>query len=196
VTKTELLLVQLDNVKDCSSSSLVVLSLCYQLCSKDVVASFEFRVQHFVGEASPTDGNSSQDTITLVLVHHQTRFNSTRLFVGVGDNTTNEMGLSLVESDHKVIKLALEIGGDSLATTLLLATSIILGSFKGLSWMISEALNHERIASVLDHLNNGIVEGILVFVQPASQVVGDSGSIVDDCEMRIGVRSGVGLGKL
>merc|ERR1712012_696277 len=56
--------------------------------------------------------------------------------------------------------------------------------------------NHERVASVLDHLNNGVIERILVLLQPASQVVGDSGGVVDDGKVRIRVRSGVGLGEV
>ena len=35
----------------------------------------EFVVQYLVGEASATDGNSSKDTVALVLVHDQARLN-------------------------------------------------------------------------------------------------------------------------
>merc|ERR1712012_896295 len=56
--------------------------------------------------------------------------------------------------------------------------------------------NHKRVASVLDHLNNGVIERILVLLQPASQVVGDSGGVVDNGKGRIRVRSGVRLGKV
>ena len=43
---------------------------------------------------------------------------------------------------------------------------------------------------------NGVVEGILVLLQPSSQVVGHSGGVVDDGEVRVGVRAGVRLGEL
>merc|ERR1712012_791929 len=56
--------------------------------------------------------------------------------------------------------------------------------------------NHKRVASVLDHLNNGVIERILVLLQPASQVVGDSGGVVDDGKVRIRIRSRVRLGKV
>ena len=65
-----------------------------------------------------------------------------------------------------------------------------------LAGMILEALNGQRVATVLDQLNNGVVEGILVLLQPSSQVVGDGGGVVDDGKVRVGVGAGVGLGEL
>ena len=59
-----------------------------------------------------------------------------------------------------------------------------------------EYLAYQVISTVLDELNNGVVKGILVLLQPTSQVVGDGGGVVDDGEVRIRVRTGVGLGKL
>ena len=51
--------------------------------------------------------------------------------MSVGDNTTDEVRLSLVESGHQVIKLALEVGGHGLATLALLPV-LVLGSLQGL----------------------------------------------------------------
>ena len=51
--------------------------------------------------------------------------------MGVGHNTTDEVGLSLVEGGHQVIKLTLEVGGHSLAALALLPV-LILGSLQGL----------------------------------------------------------------
>ena len=48
------------------------------------------------------------------------------LLVGVGHHATDEVWLSLVEGAHQVVQLALEVGGDCLAATLLLVTTIIL----------------------------------------------------------------------
>ena len=42
-------------------------------------------------------------------------------------------------------------------------------------------------SSVLDHLNDGVIERILVLLQPASQVVGDGGGVVDDGKVSIRV---------
>ena len=68
----------------------------------------------------------------LVLVHDEVGLDTFGLLVGVGHHATDEVGLGLVEGGHQVIKLALEVGGHSLAASLLLATSIVLWSFQGL----------------------------------------------------------------
>merc|ERR1712076_326033 len=120
---------------------------------------------------------------------------TTGLLVGVGHHTTDKVGVSLVEDTHEVVQLALEVGRHSLATLALLAL-LVLGSLQGLTRVVLEAFNGQGVASVLDQLNNGVVEGILVLLQPASQVVRHSGGVVNDSEMRIGVRAGVGLSEL
>merc|ERR1712155_352012 len=196
VSKTELLLVHLHYIHDCSSSSLVVLSLGHSLGSNDIVARLELGIQHLIRESLPTDGDTGQHTVALVLVHDEFRLHTSRLLVSVGHNTTDEVGLGLVEGCHQVIKLALEVGGHSLAASLLLPVRCILGSLQRLAGVVSEALDSKRVATVLDELNNGVIERILVLLQPASQVVGDSGGIVNNGKMRIRVRAGVGLGKV
>merc|ERR1719443_2768755 len=109
VTKTVLLLVHLDNIHDNLSSSLVILGLGHSLGSNDVVSGLELRIEGLVREAHSADGNTSQYTVTLVLVHHKVGLNSSRDLVGVGDNTTDEVGFSLVQGGHQVIKLTLEV---------------------------------------------------------------------------------------
>ena len=51
--------------------------------------------------------------------------------MGVGDNTTDEVGLRLVEGGHQVVELALEVGGHGLASLALLPV-LVLGSLQGL----------------------------------------------------------------
>merc|ERR1719400_2346188 len=195
VAKPELLLVQLDNVHDSSGSSLVILSLGNSRGSDDVVPGLELRIGKLVGESSAADGNTSKHTVALVLVHHKAWLDASGLLVGVGHNTTDEVGLSLVEGGHQVIKLTLEVGGHSLAALALLPV-LILGSLQGLARVILEALDGQLVAAILDQLNNGVVKGILVLLQPSSQVVGHSGGVVDDGEVRVGVGTGVGLCEL
>merc|ERR1719150_2588645 len=196
VSKTELLLVHLHYIHDCSSSSLVVLGLGHSLGSNDIVARLELRIEHLIWESLPTDGDSGQHTVALVLVHDEFRLRTSRLLVSVGHNATDEVGLGLVEGGHQVIKLALEVRGHSLAASLLLPVRCILGSLQRLARVVSEALDGQSVATVLDELNNGVIERILVLLQPASQVVGDSGGIVNNGKVRIRVRAGVGLGKV
>merc|ERR1719210_3264236 len=195
VTKTELLLVKLDGVHDSASSTLVVLGLGHSLGSHNVVASLELSINHFVRETSSTDGNTGQHTVALVLVHDEARLHASGLLVSVGHHTTDEVGVGLVEGGHQVIKLTLEVRGHSLAASLLLPV-LILGSLQRLSRVVSKALDGQSIATVLDKLNNGVIERILVLLEPASQVVGDGGSVVDNGKVRIRVRAGVGLGKV
>merc|ERR1719195_154919 len=63
--------------------------------------------------------------------------------------------------------------------------------------MISEALVKHAVGSILDHLDNGVIERILVLLEPSSQVVGDSGGVVNNTEVSIGVTQlGVGLAEV
>merc|ERR1712156_651091 len=103
--------------------------------------------------------------------------------------------VGLVEGGHQVVQLALEVGGHGLAALALLPV-LVLGSLQGLARVVLEALDGQGVASVLDQLNDGVVEGILVLLQPSGQVVGHGGGVVDDSEVRIRVRTGVGLGEL
>ena len=53
------------------------------------------------------------------------RLDASGYLVSVGDNTTDEVRLSLVQGGHQVIQLALEVGGDSLATLALLPVLVL-----------------------------------------------------------------------
>merc|ERR1719471_2277110 len=173
VSKTELLLVKLHgSIQDSAGGGLVILCLGDSLGGENVVPSLELRVQHFVGESLPADGDTGQHTVALVLVHHQAGLYSLGLLVSVGHHATDEVRLGLVEGGHQVVQLTLEVGGDSLAAALLLPV-LILGSLQGLARVVSEALDGHGVASVLDHLDDGVIERILVLLQPSSQVVGD-----------------------
>ena len=126
MSKSKFFYWQLDQIKNCTSSCFVILGFSYQRCSQDVVSSFELRIQHLIWETGTANCNAGQHTITLILVHHKLRFNTcigkfnflqwlkcvtvvtSGLLVSVGDNTTDEVRLSLVEGGHQVIKLALE----------------------------------------------------------------------------------------
>merc|ERR1719322_1397749 len=53
------------------------------------------------------------------------------------------------------------------------------------------------VGSILHHLDNGVIERILVLLQPSSQVVGDSGGVMDNTKVGIGVTHlGVGLAEV
>merc|ERR1712223_228997 len=105
VSKTELLRVQCNGLHDCSSSILVLLCLGNCSSSQDVVTLLEFRVENLVGESSSANSNTSQHTVTLVLMHDKTRLNTSGDLVSVGDNTTDEGRISSIQGLHQVIKL-------------------------------------------------------------------------------------------
>merc|ERR550532_31532 len=107
VSKTELLRVQLNDLHDCSSSILVLLCPGNSSSSQDVVTLLEFRVENLVGESSSANSNTSQHTVTLVLMHNKTRVNHTSFLVSVRDNTTDEGRISCIQGLHQVIKLSL-----------------------------------------------------------------------------------------
>ena len=129
VAKPELLLVQLDDVHHGSGGCLVVLCLRHSCRTQNVVATLELRIvdlyktivikellndnqgDDLVRESSTTDGDSSQDTVALVLVHDQAGLHASGLLVGVGHHAADEVGLGLVEDGHQVVELAHEVGG-------------------------------------------------------------------------------------
>merc|ERR1719471_2057153 len=86
-------------------ASLVIRCIGNLSSTKDLVPRLEIRVQHPVGEASHTNPDTFQYTITSKLVHNQFRLNSSRLLVGVGHNATDEVRLSAVKSSHQSSKL-------------------------------------------------------------------------------------------
>merc|ERR1719431_914024 len=102
---------------------------------------------------------------------------------------------TLYKTEPHFIQLALEVRGYSLATLSLLSV-LVLWSLQWLTRMISKALNNKRVATILQEFDNSVIEGILVLLQPASQVIGDSGGVVDDTKMRIRVRAGASFAEL
>merc|ERR550539_2045766 len=162
VAATVLLGLELGDVEASLGSGLVVLSLGHSLGGENVVSGLELGVGHLVGEAHAADGDTGQDTVALVLVHHQTRLDTSGDLVGVGHHATDEAGVGLVEGVHQVVQLALEVGGDGLATALLLPATVVLGGFKRLTRMIDETLDQQLVATVLHELDNGVIERILV----------------------------------
>ena len=109
MTKTELFFVKLNAIHNSTCSTLVILGLGNSLSSKNIVSGLELRVKHLVGEALAANGNTSKHTIALVLMHDEAWLNTSGLLVSVGDNTTDEVRLSLIQDTHEVIKLTLEV---------------------------------------------------------------------------------------
>merc|ERR1711899_221485 len=85
-------------------------------------------------------------------------------------------------------------GGDSLAATLLLLLALLLGSGGGLARMVFPEENQKGAGGGgLHHLDDGVVDGVLVLLQPSSDVVGHDASVVRDGKVSVLVRLGLGL---
>ena len=71
-----------------------------------------------------------------------------------------------------------------------------LWSLQRLTRMIGKALDGKRVRAVLDHLHDRVVQGVLVLLQPAGEVVGHGGCVVDHRKVGIRIWSRVRLGEL
>lgn len=56
---------------------------------------------------------------------------------------------------------------------LTLAAGIGSGGTTGLAGVISEDLNKQLVGTLLELVDNSVVQGVLVLLKPSSQVVGD-----------------------
>merc|ERR1712172_328788 len=85
-------------------------------------------------------------------------------------------------------------GGDSLAATLLLLLAVILGGSSGLARVVFPEKNQQSAGGGgLHHFHNGVVHGVLVLLQPSSDVVGHDSGVVGDGEVGVLVSLGLGL---
>ena len=188
-----LLRIKMNCIENCKGSIFVLLSLSYQLSSENIVPDLKINIGHFVWESFSADGNTCQNTITLILMHDQAWFNHARHLVSVWYNTTNEGWFSWVQDFHQVIQLPLVKWGHSFTTTLLPATTSIFLCFKGLTRMIMEAFNQQWIWSILEELNNCVIQRVLVLFKPTSKIVWDNGSIVNNSKVGIWIGLGIWL---
>ena len=141
-------------------------------------------------------------------------YNAT-LLVSVGNHATDEVGLSLVEGGHQVIKLTLEVGRHCFAALSFLPSFVWIW-VEGLTRVVPEAFDGKGIRAILDHLDlcgfndkciirfislnvatyNGVIEGVFVLVQPSSEIVGDCCCIVNHSKVSVRVGFWMCLRKL
>lgn len=67
----------------------------------------EVGIHHTVGETLPADTNTFKHTVTSELVHDKMGVDDTRLLHLIGDDTTNEMGMSRMQGGHQLVELFL-----------------------------------------------------------------------------------------
>merc|ERR550519_2229927 len=106
---------------------------------------------------------------------------------------THKVGLAGVESGHQLNQGDKVDRGDSLAATLLLLLAVILGGGGWLTRVVFPQENQQGIGRLALHdFDNRVVDGVLVLLEPSSDVVGHDSSVVGDGE--VGVLVGLGLG--
>merc|ERR1712012_138373 len=85
-------------------------------------------------------------------------------------------------------------GGDSLAAATLLLLALLLGSGGGLARVVFPEENQQGAGGGgLHHLDDGVVDGVLVLLKPSSDVVGHDASVVRDGKVSVLVGLGLGL---
>merc|ERR1719400_3022114 len=144
-------------------------------------------VEHPIWESAHADPDTLKHTITGQLVHDQWGLNISGLLVGVGHQATDEVRLARVESDHQLIERDEVDRGDSLAAaSLLLLLALILGSGGGLAGVISPQPHQQgTLGGRLEDLHHGVVDGILVLLQPVGDVVVDNTGVVRHTEVSV-----------
>merc|ERR1719398_259169 len=116
------------------------------------------------------------------------------LLVGVGHKATHKVGLAGVEGGHQLNQRNQVDGRDRLAATLLLLLAFILRGGGGLAGVIFPKKNQELASrGGLHHFDHGVVDRVLVLLQPASHVVGHDTSVVRNGKVSILVSLGLGL---
>merc|ERR550532_50574 len=153
------------------------------------------RVEHPIWESAHADPDTLQHTVTGQLVHDQWGLNISGLLVGVGHQATDEVGLARVEGGHQLIERHQVDGGHSLtAASLLLLLALILGGAGGLAGVVSPQPNQQgTLGGRLEDLHHGVVDGILVLLQPVGHVIVHNSSVVGHTEVSILVGLGGGL---
>lgn len=146
---------------------------CSNFVCKQCLPEFEVGIVHSVGESLSANTDTFQHTVTGQLVHYQVGINKTWSFGFVGDDTTDEMGLSGSQSGHQVVQLFLVGRRYSGETTSLLTTSLVVfaAATTRLSWMIGEDFHQQFVGGFLELVDNGVVQRILVLFQPTADVV-------------------------
>merc|ERR1719249_461601 len=156
------------------------------LLTKAGVPQLEVGVQHPVGESTHADPDSLEHTVASQLVHDEWGLNLSGLLVGVGHEATHKVRLAGVESGHQLNQGDEVDRGDSLAAALLLLLTLLLGCCCGLSRVVFPQENQQSIGRLaLHHFDHRVVDGVLVLLQPSSDVVGHDSGVVGDGKVGI-----------
>merc|ERR1712198_186041 len=154
----------------------------------DGVAGHEVGVGHLVGQTQHTDADTLQHAVAVELVHDERSIDVSRLLDLVGDDATHEVRMGGVQVGHQLHQgLSVGSGNGHHGSTLLLGAVILLLEDEG----------DDGVASLSHHASDGLVDGILVLEEPASDIVSDGTGVVVDLKVSLGLAllGGLGLAK-
>merc|ERR1719447_2207878 len=155
------------------------------LGSDDGVTGHEVGVGDLVGQTQHTDTDALEHTVAVELVHDKRSVDVSRLLDLVGDDATDEVRMSRVQVGHQLHQgLSMGSGNGHHGGTLLLGAVILLLEDEG----------DNGVASRSHHANDGLIDGILVLEEPASDIVSDGTSVVVDLKVSLGLALFGGLG--
>lgn len=108
-------------------------------------------------------------------MHHQVRVNHARLLQLVGDDATDEVGLSGTQGGHQVVQLLPIRGRYGGETTALLATTALAAAaatgVTGLTGMVGEDFYQQLVSGLLELIDHRVVQRVLVLLQPAGDII-------------------------
>merc|ERR1719300_1409422 len=154
----------------------------------DGVTGHEVGVGHLVRQTQHTDTDTLQHAVAVKLVHDKRSIDVSGLLDLVGDDATHEVRMGGVQGSHQLEEgLSVGSGNGGHGRALILGTVILLLEDEG----------DDGVASGSHHASDGLVDGILVLEEPASDVVSDGTGVVVDLEVSLGLAllGGLGLAK-
>merc|ERR1719334_458370 len=141
----------------------------------DGITSHEIGVGHLVGQTQHANTDTFQYSVAVKLVHDKRSVDVTGLLDLVGNDATHEVRVSRVQGSHQ-LKQGLSVGSGN-------------GGHGGALLLLSGLLEDEGddgVGGALHHANDGVVDGILVLEEPASDVVADGTGVVVEGKVSLG----------
>merc|ERR1719383_219102 len=179
VSSSEVLRVHSDAEECLVGGGLVVrATISEDLWRHDRVTHQEVRVHHLVGQTQLANTDALQHSVASELMHDQGRIGVTRLLDLVGDDATHEVRMSRVQVVHQLHQRLTMAGRNGHhGRTLLLLSGVLL---------LEDDVDDD-VGGFLHHGDDGLIDGILVLEEPASDVVADDSGIVAQLEVSFGL---------
>merc|ERR1712142_465000 len=139
------------------------------LRSDNGITGQEIRVRHLVRQTQHANTDTLQHSVAVELVHDEGRVGVTGLFDLVGNDAADEVRGSRVQVGHQLHqRLAMGRRNRHHRGTLFLLSGILFCENQG----------DDVVGGRLHHVDDSLVDGILVLKQPSGDVVGDASGVV------------------